>query len=163
MSPDWLATAKEWQAPIIYASELRTRYTPAQVIQALLLLWNEVVEMRNLPLKTTNYTSIPVFNEQGKPCFVLQVEDDSMQGQQLDPLTFVKGDLIFIETQRIPLPNEFVIAKLPITHEVVFRRYVCDAHKNAFLTRLNTTYASIAVTPEIEIIGLVFMRYTPLN
>ena len=163
VSPDWLATGKEWQPPITYASELQTRYTPAQAIQAPLLSWDQLTEMRNLPLKTTNYTCIPVFNCRGERCFVLEIQDDSMQGQQLDLLTFVKDDLIFVQTGRVPLPNEFVIAKLPAANAMVFRRYVCDDHQNAFLKPLNMAYASIVVTPEIDIIGVVFMRYTPLN
>jgi SOS-response transcriptional repressor LexA len=163
VSSDWLVTGKEWRPPITYTSELQNRYTPALIKQAPLLSWQDIDEMRNLSFTLQNRSIIPIFNDHGDKCFVLELKDDSMCSPKNDLISFLQKDLLFVQVDRVPLPNEFVIARLAATNEIICRRYVCDDDNHAFLIPLNAAYASIRVTPEIEIIGVVFMRYTQLN
>jgi SOS-response transcriptional repressor LexA len=162
VSPDWLAMGKEWQPPISYTTDLQGRYTPTLVNHAPLLSWEAIEEMRNLPLEANSYTSIPVFKNSSDKCFVLQVDDNSMQSTQADTPTFLTNDLIIIDTSRQPKHNDFVIAKLPKLPSVVFRHYVIEKNV-AMLKGLNPEYPDITVTPDVEMIGVVFIRYTKFN
>ena len=75
--------------------------------------------------------------------------------------SFLKNDLIFVQTGAKPGDNDFVIAKLPIHDEVVFRRHI-KVGQEILLKPLNSAYPTLHMTPEIEIVGVVFMRYTQL-
>lgn len=160
-SPDWLITGKEWQPPIIYTSEFKNRYTPNRINHVPLLAWHEIELMKNIPLENTSRPSIPIFNTRSEHCFALSVDDDAMQSPFSYSLTFLTNDLLFVQTDNKAQHNDFVIAKLPAHDNVMFRRYIKDVQKTV-LKPLNPKYPTISFISEIEIIGVVFMRYTRL-
>ena len=162
VSPDWLANGKEWQAPITYSSDFQGRYSPALITQAPLLSWSEVEMMHKQSCDNNGYFKVPVFNAPGGQCFTLQLQDDSMQHDEGEGISFSKGDYIFVSIDRKAQHNDFVIAKLVDSEQVIFRRYV-KTKDHEFLTCLNSKYPTIAIDNDVEILGVVFMRYSVLT
>jgi transcriptional regulator with XRE-family HTH domain len=164
VSPDWLAAGKEWQPRITYASESSARYTPAHVLHAPLLKWSHLDKMSTPSLELENYNKVPLFNAPEQHCFALQIPEEIPYPLKPAELIFNKNDILLVQTQRIPQSDELVIAKLPNQPEAIFARYAHNDEDKPFLKLITPQPTTpIPVSNDVEILGVVFMRYTQLG
>ena len=162
VTPEWLALGEGDEDDVITTPEHHLPPEKSAVNDAPLLQWHDVDLLSHLPLSDDSLTYLPVFNGHYTNSFALQIKDSSMVTVDSDKTSFLKDDYIIAEATSEAKHGDFVIAKLPDSSLLCFRKLYEDALVRE-LRPLNNQYNSIRLTSEVRICGVVFLRYSKFN
>lgn len=95
----------------------------------------------------------------GPNTFALRVQGDSMVSPYPTEKSYPAGTIIFVDPDRAVTNGAKVVARVPETNEVTFKKYSEDAGR-VYLVPLNPTYRTIEITKEMHICGVVIGSFT---
>jgi len=127
-----------------------------------LLNWNEAIQGVNKNTLKDKRIIIPMRSKASIKAYALQIEDNSMTSTSIGEQTFLPGDYILIDPEENPCDKDFVLAVQKGGNKPVFKQYLIDGNK-IVLSSLNPRYQSVPLNEDIEIIGVVVEKYTPLK
>lgn len=111
--------------------------------------WTEALDYRSLG-EDIEWEDAP--SSASDSAFWLRVVGDSMTAQ--NGISIIEGTLILVDPDIAPENGKLVVAKLEGTDEATFKKLVIDAGMK-FLKPLNTTYPTIPINGNCEIVGVV--------
>lgn len=168
VSPLWLETGKGEMVdyPLMvkeqglnYASDLREANTIARVP---VISW---VQAGNFCEAIDNFA--PGDADEWLPCpvpcgtrtYALRVVGDSMTSPYPHERSYPEGITIFVDPDKAYENGSRVIAKVPATNEVTFKKLVMDSGR-VFLRPLNPAYPTTDITSEIHICGVIIGSFS---
>lgn len=94
----------------------------------------------------------------GSRTFALRVEGESMVSPYPNQRSYPPGTIIFVDPDRALTNGARVVARVPGTNQVTFKRYI-EEDGQIYLMPLNPSYKPIEITQETHICGVVIGSY----
>ena len=92
--------------------------------------------------------------------FALRVVGESMTSPRPGDKSYPEGTVIFIDPEKPVFNGCKVVARVPSTNTVTFKKYVEDAGR-IYLMPLNPSFDKIEITEEVHICGVLIGAYMP--
>lgn len=118
--------------------------------------WCEAID-NFAPGDSDDWLPCPVFC--GPRTYALRVVGDSMTSPYPHERSYPEGVTIFVDPDKSYENGSRVIAKVPATNEVTFKKLVMDSGR-VFLRPLNPAYPTIDITSEMHICGVIIGSFS---
>lgn len=149
VSPSWLLFGEKKDVPSKISSPQFRQIPVLSWISAGNGISTEHYDINDI----SEYVSVPMCLC-GPKSYALIIKGDSMECNSPGKKSFLTGEKIVIDPEKMPYSSCFVVALINSQSEAVFKQYFEDGPKH-YLKPLNPDYPIVEMTEEMRIIGVV--------